>query len=180
MEHRITIQLSSESIQAAIQQIQDYKTWLEQKCTELSARLADMGLKSAQAIAAGARLEYFTLAGKDADGHKTWKKFSVPADVSFKVEPSENGFRIVAGGDDICFIEFGAGVYHNGAESYPGERPPGIVGIGQYGAGHGMQEWWWVVDKLGTNGTPTMKPMWEAAYEMRSRIEEVAREVFTS
>ena len=39
--------------------------------------------------------------------------------MSVDVEPIDGGYAIVAKGQAVAFIEFGAGVYHNPSEPYP-------------------------------------------------------------
>ena len=63
-------------------------------------------------------------------------------DVQVEVTPTNKGWVITAKGDAVCFIEFGAGVYHNTAEPYPNPRPEGVVGIGEYGKGYGKRKAW--------------------------------------
>lgn len=101
--------------------------------------------------------------------------------VTVNAEPIENGYRIVAEGDDVCFIEFGAGVYYNGAEPYPIPRPAGIVGIGEYGKGHGKEDFWFYTDESGshyTHGTPAAMPMYNASKAILESVSQVANEVF--
>ena len=103
-------------------------------------------------------------------------------DVSVSVEPIENGWKIVASGQAVCFIEFGAGVYFNGAEPYPEPRPSGVVGIGEYGQGKGKRDMWGYYDSGGnlvlTHGTPAAMPMHHAGRVMEQEIDRIAREVF--
>ena len=182
MEHRITVRLSSAGIQDAIRQITEYKEWLERKTAELSQALADIGLKTAQVTAAGASFEYFYRARSQGakDAGQKWEHLTVPADITVSAVPTERGYRIEANGHDVCFVEFGTGVYYNGDESYPGQRPPGIVGIGEFGQGLGKNRYWNIGGGVYTNGFPALAPMFEASYEMRGRIADIAREVFSS
>lgn len=114
-------------------------------------------------------------------------------DVAVSVEPIQNGYAVHARGNSVLFIEFGAGVYYNGTGSYPGEIPPGVVGIGQYGQGHGKNDWWSYKGQLGnaggvpstknpglnlTHGNPPAQAMYNAQMEVERRAEEVANEVF--
>lgn len=73
-------------------------------------------------------------------------------DVRVTTEVSDTEARTVATGTAATFIEFGTGIYYNGWENYPGERPAGVAGIGQYGKGHGKQETWTYSGDPGTDG----------------------------
>lgn len=96
-------------------------------------------------------------------------------------EPTENGYRVVANGREVCFVEFGAGVFYNGGESYLGTRPAGVVGIGEYGKGYGKRRAWGFKNEADelvlTRGTPAQNCMYYTAQEIRGRIAETARSI---
>lgn len=103
-----------------------------------------------------------------------------PSNVSVRAEPTENGWLVLAEGEAVCFVEFGAGVHYNGNESYRGIRPPGIVGIGEYGDGRGKQDVWAygkVKPVKWTHGTPASNSLYYTASEMEQRITETARKI---
>jgi hypothetical protein len=155
--------LSTSSIKDAIAELKSFKASLEQKKNKMLEKLADIGLREASVR--------FTTAMYDGvnDSHVTLK-------------PIDNGYAIVAEGHAVAFIEFGAGVYHNPGEPYPNPRPDGIVGIGEYGKGYGKRQTWVFRDEAGekvfTHGNPAAMPMWYASEEMRSKITQIAKEVF--
>lgn len=96
-------------------------------------------------------------------------------------EKRATGAAVLATGQAITFLEFGAGVRYG--EGYPGTRPPGIVGIGQYGQGHGANiEGWTFIDAAGnmqhTYGNAPYAPMYYAAKTMATLVEPMARMVF--
>jgi hypothetical protein len=62
--------------------------------------------------------------------------------VSVRVDKTAQGYELVAEGEGVTFLEFGAGVHYNTPDPYSGERPPGIVGIGEYGHGYGKNKFW--------------------------------------
>jgi hypothetical protein len=103
-------------------------------------------------------------------------------DVSVKLDETNNGYVIVADGNAVAFIEFGAGVYHNTSEPYPNPRPQGIVGIGEYGKGMGKRKAWGYKDEndtlVITRGNPAAMPMWYASEEIKKSVLRVAKEVF--
>lgn len=159
----ITVQLNSRSIGDAIKEVRAYKAWVERKTRELTAKLVELGAQEAKVRFSGAQY----------DGNN---------DASVSVEPIPGGYKIVATGGSVFFIEFGAGVFYNGSEPYPEPRPPGVVGIGEYGKGFGKRKAWGFYDERGelviTHGTPAAMPMLHAGRTMRQNVEKIAREVF--
>lgn len=159
----ITVQLNSRSISAAIKEVRAYKAWVERKTRELTAKLVELGAQEAKVRFSGAQY----------DGNN---------DAAVSVESVPGGYKIVATGGAVFFIEFGAGVFYNGSEPYPEPRPPGVVGIGEYGKGFGKRKAWGFYDERGelvvTHGTPAAMPMLHAGRTMRQNVEKIAREVF--
>ena len=103
-------------------------------------------------------------------------------DSSVTLESTKDGYCVKAEGKAVAFIEFGAGVYHNPGEPYPNPRPDGIVGIGEYGKGHGKRQAWGFLDESGelviTHGNPAAMPLWYASEEMRNSVKQKFVEVF--
>lgn len=159
----IKITLDESSIKDAIKKLQNYKLYIEQKTKLLTERLALIGAQEASIR--------FTTAMYDGNN-----------DVTVDVFPTSKGWTIAASGQAVCFIEFGAGVYHNTSEPYPNPRPTGVVGIGEYGKGMGKRKAWGFYDESGelvvTRGTPAALPMWYATQEMERMVAAIAREVF--
>lgn len=154
--------LSETSIDKAVKELQAYETWVKQKTAELTERLATIG--AMEATLRFSRAYY--------DGEK---------DVAVSVEQIPNGWKIVAFGQAVFFIEMGSGVYYNGSEPYP-ERPAEVAGIGEYGQGKGKQNTWGYYDSGGelvlTHGTPAAMPMYHAGRVMEQEIKRIAKEVF--
>lgn len=159
----IKMGLSIASIDNAIKELKAFQKSLDQKKDKLLEELANIGVKEASVR--------FTTAMYDGVN-----------DSSVTLEPIADGYCIKAEGKAVAFIEFGAGVYHNPGEPYPNPRPSGIVGIGEYGKGHGKRQAWGFKDDSGelviTHGNPAAMPMWYASEEMRSKIKKIAQEVF--
>lgn len=88
---------------------------------------------------------------------------------------------IIAGGAAI-WLEFGTGVYY--PDNYPGTKPSGIVGRGEYGQKKGStgKPWTYYDEKQGkfrvTRGLPTRAFMWQTATHLRNRFPELARKVW--
>lgn len=161
MTKKIALSLNTKSISKAIKELKAYDKWVQQKTAELTRRLALIGAQEASIRFASAMY----------DGEN---------DAHVSVSRTENGWKIAAEGKAVCFIEFGAGVYHNGAEPYP-NRPKQVSKIGEYGKGRGKQKTWVYVDDDGkhfTHGNPAAMPMWYATKEMEAAVKQIAREVF--
>ena len=159
----ITMSLSSSSIKNAITELKSFRKSIDQKKDKLLERLGEIGVREASVR--------FTTAMYDGVN-----------DSNVSLVGTNNGYAIVASGHAVAFIEFGSGVYHNTGEPYPDPRPEGIVGIGEYGKGYGKRQTWVYRDEAGekvfTHGNPAAMPMWHASEEMRSKITQIAREVF--
>ena len=163
MHKVIKTDLSVSGINEVIKQLRAYRNSLDAKMDKLLEELAKIGVQEASVR--------FTTAMYDGVN-----------DSSVSLETISNGYAIVAEGHAVAFIEFGAGVYHNSGEPYPDPRPEGIVGIGEYGKGHGKRQAWGFTNDSGelviTHGNPAAMPMWYASEEMRSKILKIAKEVF--
>ena len=163
MSRVISISLSTKSIGKAIKELKAYRDSLEDRKQRLLDELAKIGVREASIR--------FTTAMYDGVN-----------DSEVTLKTIENGYCIVAEGNAVAFIEFGAGVYHNPTEPYPNPRPDGIVGIGEYGKGLGKRQAWGFTDESGelviTRGNPAAMPMWYASEEMRNSILTIAKKVF--
>lgn len=157
-------------IDTAIRRIEQYRTELLQKCEQLQARLAEELAITAQ--------QGFNSAGIDDWTQKGMR----PASVSVTANGDGIGV-VVASGEDAIWVEFGAGVFHNG----PVGKSPHPVGaelgmtIGGYGQGRGEHKVW-AYEEGGyirwTHGTPAQMPMYRAAQELAPKVLRIAKEVF--
>ena len=147
------------SLDTAIKRLNEYKTSIDNKCNELIRRLSEIGLQIASA-----RFETATYDGNN--------------DVSVSVSETADGIKIVASGQAVCFIEFGSGVAMG--YGYPDDqKPAGIVGIGEYGKGHGATgEPWYYAHGEKSLGNPPAMAMLNARDVMIENIGSIAREVF--
>ena len=159
----IKCKLDEQDINRAIKELERYKQEFLKKEKRVIEGLAEIGLREASVR--------FTTAMYDGTN-----------DVSVRLDTSNNGYVIVAEGQAVAFIEFGAGVYHNTSEPYPNPRPNGIVGIGEYGQGKGKQKAWGYKNEndelVITRGNPAAMPMWYASEEIKNSVMKVVREVF--
>lgn len=93
---------------------------------------------------------------------------------------------LTVSGENVLFIEFGAGVFYNGpAHSSPHDKGDELgYRIGEYRLpeSRGVNDTWAYTDGSGktvvTHGTPAMMPMLKAANSMRQEVISIAREVF--
>lgn len=156
--------LDKQDIDRAIKELKSYKQEFLKREKRLIEGLAEIGLREASVR--------FTTAMYDGTN-----------DVSVRLDETNNGYVIVAEGKAVAFIEFGAGVYHNGSEPYPNPRPDGIVGIGEYGKGHGKRKAWGYMNEndelVITRGNPAAMPMWYASEEIKNSVLKVVKEVFS-
>ena len=159
----IKCSLEAQDISRAIKELRQYKREFLKKEKRLLEALAEIGIKEASVR--------FTTAMYDGTN-----------DVSVRLDTTNNGYAIIAEGQAVAFIEFGAGVYHNTSEPYPNPRPTGIVGIGEYGQGKGKQKAWGYKNEndelVITRGNPAAMPMWYASEEIKNQVLRIAKEVF--
>lgn len=169
---RISFRLSESEIDRAIKELDAYKRDIERKTKSLQARLAERLQEEAQTGFSGAIVDDLLKGGQ--------KKASVD------VTKDERGdiTVIIANGEDAVWVEFGAGVYHNGS---PGTSPhPKGTGLGMtiggYGKGNGKKEVWGYYDENKnlqlTHGTPATMPMYRAVMTVCNELQSIAKEVF--
>jgi hypothetical protein len=158
-----------ESISEALEAVQKYKKDFEAKEAEFTRRLAEIGVATAQSM--------FAMA--DVDGVN---------DVVVSLEDTTGGYKVVASGVTVGFIEFGTGVKwrkwqddgHVDSKSSPYTPPP----AGSYGKGQGENTWgWWFYPNEGaeaqhTYGNPPAEAMLQARDNMVMYVTQIAREVW--
>lgn len=147
-----------------INQLNSYSNSLQRRTGELCRKLAEMGavnisLGFSRAIYAG-----------QMDANVTVEE----------VSPTE--YKIVAEGQTVLFVEFGAGVTYGGGHPQAAEFG---FGPGTYpGQTHAMtgNGWYLPKDKGGghTYGNPPNMPMYNTAQDLKREIERVAREVLSA
>ena len=154
------------SISRAAQEIREYSKWVQRKTEELAKRLADMGAVN---VSLGFSRAVYT-------GDK---------DISVTVEQrSSNSYAIVANGENVLIVEFGAGVTYG--YGHPEPKIDGIaMGPTTYpGQKHAADpNGWWIPKEKGgghTYGNPPSMTMYTTAKELRNELERIAREVFST
>lgn len=167
----ISFGLSVQDIDRAMKELADYKQDILKKTELLRERVAERLCVEVQSGFNGAVVDDLVRGGQ---------KF---AQVRVTVDNRGDMTVVVADGQDAVWIEFGAGVYHNGS---PGSspHPHGVelgMTIGGFGKGNGKKETWGYYEegtlKL-TRGTPAVMPMARAVTTVCNEIAEIAREVF--
>ena len=167
----ISFGLSTSEIDRAMKELADYKQEILQKTELLREKVAERLADEAKNGFSGAVVDDLTRGGQ---------RF---AQVDVSVDNRGSVTVVVASGEDAVWVEFGAGVYHNGS---PGSSPHphgaelGMT-IGGFGKGNGKKEVWGFYEegelKL-TRGTPARMPMALAVTTVCNDIQSIAKEVF--
>lgn len=165
--------LDSKSIDRAIKQLQDYQKKLDRKADEVAKRLAEIGATRAE----------IDFENAPYDGNKEFE---------ISVEKTDNGYSVTASGKSVLFVEFGAGVTYGGGhpQAKEFEMGPGTWPEPHYHKYHGQlyANWenpsgWYLPKESGgghTFGNAPAMPMYNAEQEIKSSIEQIVREVFSS
>lgn len=167
----ISFGLSEREISKAIKELERYKQELIRKTALLRDKVADRIAELSQSGFNGAIVDDVLKGGV--------KTAQVTVSVSSRADVS----LVIANGEDAVWVEFGAGVYHNGSAGsspHPNGSELGFT-IGGYGKGMGKKEVWgyYEGDELRlTHGTPAVMPMYNAVKTVCDEIAEIAREVF--
>ena len=169
---KITVPFSVEGLSDAIKQIEAYKLRLRQKTVRLGQLIAERVAWSASQGFSGA------IAGDVVGGERP------SPDVTVEIEDNGNTQIVIASGSDAVFVEFGAGVYYNGAAGtspHPKGNEFGFL-IGEYGKGQGAKRAWGYYEdgevKI-THGTPAAMPMYHGLQDAIRVMYDLAREVFS-
>lgn len=162
MAKKIRITLDTKSIGAAIKELEKYQRTIERKTKVLCERLATIG-------AVRASLDF----SRGASG------YTGDSSVDVQVEGTDKGYKIVASGGAVLFLEFGSGVMYG----YGHPNPMGY-GPGTYpGKGHWDDPRGWYLPKDAggghTYGNAPSAAMYWASETIRQEVERVAREVFS-
>ena len=164
MKH-ISFRLSIKSVDRAIRELEKYRQEIIPKLDEVCKKLADIGKETAQKI--------FNEAAQNTEEGN--------GGVKVDVVPIENGYKIVASGEDVYFIEFGTG---NSAGMFYGNGLP-VTSVpvypGSYSEQHnGMyaERGYWFYHGQIMSSTDTYMPMYYAGKAIRENEQKVMREVF--
>lgn len=171
MAKKISISMSSKSIQNAIKEIEAYKRQFIDRNELFVRRLAELGIPVIDQNIAAAQ-------GDSEKNHNTYIKVN-----SFG---SYSEAKLVVEGSDLLYIEFGAGIRYNGSAGtspHPKGEEFGYT-IGSYGKGQGSKDFWFYYADTGesvmSHGTEATMPVFRASQEIIQNIRRIAREVFGS
>lgn len=164
MPKSITIDIfDSRSIENAIRALEIEQQRLERKSMELAKRLAEIGLNVATVR--------FATAQYDGDGEVE----------VLPLQPIKNGYAIVAKGEAVAFIEFGAGATYG-----YGHPKPDVDGY-HFGPGTWNPEsphwndpkgWYYAHGKRSLGNAPAMAMYGAEEAILMADIREIAQQVF--
>lgn len=168
-----TIQIDlfdKQSVKNAIKEIQEVKADWKRKANICSEMIAAM---LADQIQANLDTIPFTDDLIDVKTHEEQRKSTPMSAMAY-------GNKVIVRGEEVAFVEFGAGVYHNGA----GGKNPLSNAVqfdtlpGGYGKGQGIYKYWFVAHNLISRGTPAYMPIEKAIETIRPQIPTLVRQVF--
>ena len=167
----ISFGLSESEIDRAIKELADYKQELIRKTELLQQKIAERLKEEARQGFNGAVVDDLVRGSQKL------------AKVKVSIDNRENVTVVIASGKDAVWVEFGAGVYHNGtpgASPHPRGAELGMT-IGGFGKGNGRKQIWGFYEdgelKL-SRGTPAKMPMSLAMNTVLNDIQSIAKEVF--
>lgn len=171
-KRKITVELTESGIDKAIKELDEYKKDIKRKTSLLQDRIAKRIEEEADKGFASAVVDDLVRGG--------YQKPDVTVNYTTRGDISV----VVAQGEDAVWVEFGAGVYHNGnlgSSPHPRGSELGMT-IGGYGQGKGKQKSWGFKDADGTlhvtRGTPAQMPLEKAVLSVLDELPQMAKEVF--
>lgn len=163
------------SIQNCIKQIEAHRDDLPRKCQEICRRLAEEGVRVADAainsVPIGKTITLTTDINPSKMGCQAIMKMTGR---ETRTEDGRTFFSALA-------IEFGAGIYYN-SNSNPKSSEFGM-GVGTFpGQTHAFQDGWYYLGNDGnwhySHGVQASMPMYKASVEMKQKIDSIVKEVF--
>lgn len=158
MPKQIILELSQKSCDKALKELERYTKKLKPKLDEVCKRLAEIGAQEAQ--------RFFDMAENGNDG------------TNVTVKKIENGYSIVATGENVYFVEFGTGDAVTGTHGFDVSVP---IRSGSYSETHAQKYsvygyWYYGGERL--TETPIYAPMFQAERKMRQELPRIVKEVF--
>ena len=163
------------SLQQAIKQIEAYRDDLPRKCQEICRRLAEEGVRVADAainsVPIGRTITLTTDINPSKMGYRAMLK------MTGRETRTEDG-RVYY---TALGIEFGSGIYYNKTAN-PKSAEFGM-GVGTFpGQTHAFQDKWYYLGDDGewhaSHGVQASMPMYKASVEMRQKLDSIVKEVF--
>ena len=169
MAKTIKMELSLTSIENALRELEAYKNDFERKDKLFRERLAE-------------RLQVIAQANYNSAVHGAT---DVTSPITVSVQSSGGDYTVVvAEGKQVAFVEFGTGVFYNGAAG-SSPHPKGTeldMTIGSYGKGRGKRIAWGYRDETGnlviTRGFRASSALYDAVIDVANAADRVAKEVF--
>lgn len=157
------------SIQNAISELQTVRQEWERKanlcCEAVAAALADKISENLSAIP-------YSDDVVDVSSHLPMQTFPI-------LGAEARGNSVYVGGEEIAFVEFGAGIYHNQGRTNPlGELVQFDTTPGSYGNGNGAKPYWFFAHNLISYGTPAYMPIYNAIEAIKPEIPTIVRGIF--
>lgn len=167
---KLSVELSVNSINKAISQIDKYKNDLINKVKILVGQLVQDGVEVA-------RVQVSASQGDSTDAH-----------VDYLIDSTGNIIKasIFLQGSDALFIEFGAGIYYNNGNAHPKASEFGY-GVGTYPSEHPPNRainpgyWWYKGEDENLHlslGTEATMPIFKAGETVRNNLIQKAIENF--
>lgn len=171
MSKVIKLELTTESINSAIREVEAFQKYIEDKTQELLDEMARLGYETSA----------FNF---------SWAAYDGTNDVSVNWERSgENQVAVVATGKAVLFVEFGSGITF--PDSHPEANGLGMI-RGEYGKKQGANPdgWYYRGDpgtygiqnskgKVHTYGNPANMSMYQAIRDVERDFTDIARRVFS-
>lgn len=169
----ISFSLDTKSINRAIRELQQYRDEFARNCKRLRELIGERIAWSASQGFNSALVSDVIKGTSETN-----------ANVQVSVENRNDVTVVFADGEQAIFIEFGAGVYNNGAAGsspHPWGAEKGFL-IGEYGQGKGKRQAWGYYNDSGTvtvtRGTPAAMPMYHGMQDAIRVMDDLVREVF--
>lgn len=154
---KISLDLSVESCNKALKELEQYKKEIDPKLDEVCRRLAEIGAEEA--------MKNLKLDNGNTDA------------TILPVVKIDNGYKIVMEGEDVYFIEFGTG---SDVDAHYSDTSKD-VSSGSWSMTHAQQYakngFWWYGGNIYT-GTPAYMPMYYAGRAIRENTKRIVEEVF--
>lgn len=173
----ISFDLSEDSINQAINELNDYKNEIAQKTILFQQKVAKQLEDYVQLGFMGAVSDSYTVYAGNVSIPRT-----ETAAVTVSTTHNGNTSIVFALGEDAVWVEFGTGVTNN-----PSSHPDALLTtptmtIGSYGKGKGNRKQWAFMDESGqlciSQGVKMGMPMANAMTMLYSDLSTIAREVF--
>lgn len=178
MNKTLTANLSSKELDKLIKGIKEFKQQITDKNAEFARRLAEVGIPVIDTNIAQAGFTY------DAKGVESGADTEHYTHIKLHSFEGYTEAVLVTEGKELLFMEFGAGIYYNGAAGtspHPQGQEFGFV-IGSYGKKKGVREVWGYYDEsknlILTHGVKATMPVYKAQLKIADDVYRIAREVF--